>query len=350
MTGPPTAAGRNLAASPSRFERFKTKHRKSFIVDIDGALMQRHAQLSRGARALYSTLRALADGKTGKLAVNDRPLDWHYICRQAEISRCTWLKRFKELVVAGLAGSERRRVLRVIKGRKRVVLGRACYFVRRQAIAPEITENQPNLLKSTFSTVEEVDPQINQNHQQGCVARSVSSGCRRRSGSRSEEQNHNHHRSRSSKPDDDFVRPREAPKTNPEMLQSDAAIAQRYDDRVDGFRKTVLRNFEARHPVDVLNECLDIIEGRAFERAISIGSVQYLTVALENLLANEKEFNEIFDRCHARRLRREKFMPDFDMAAYSDVPDPELTRKLRDAIAKKNLPSRCVSEASGDDA
>ena len=172
MTGHP-AAVKNPAAPPSRFSRFKAKHRKSFVVDMDGALMRRHAQLTCGARSLYSTLRALADAKTGRLAVNGRPLDWKFICREAEISRCTWLKRFKELVTAELAGSERPRVLRVIKGRKRVVLGRACYFVRRQAIAPEIAENQPNLLKSTSSTVEEVDPQISSNHQSGGVRSGV---------------------------------------------------------------------------------------------------------------------------------------------------------------------------------
>jgi hypothetical protein len=147
-------------AQRSRFEKFKTKHRNSFIVDIDGALMRRHAQLTRGARSLYSTMRVLADGRTGKLVVNDRALDWRFICREAEISRCTWLKRFRELISAGFAGSERPRVLRVINGRKRIVLGRACYFVYRQAIAHEIAENRPFLLKSTLSTVEEVDPQV----------------------------------------------------------------------------------------------------------------------------------------------------------------------------------------------
>jgi len=132
-------------------------------VDMDGDLMRRHASLTRGARQLYGTMRALADGKSGRLEVHGHLLDWEYVCREAEISRCTWLKRFRELVAAGLAGCDRPRVVRVIGGRRRVVLGRACYFVCR---APQIAENQPILLKSTFSTVEEVDRQVFQTHQE----------------------------------------------------------------------------------------------------------------------------------------------------------------------------------------
>jgi len=83
MTG--MAQKNSATASRSRFERFKNRHRKSFIVDIDGALMRRHELLSKGARRLYGTMRALGDGKTGKLIVNGHPLDWRYICREAEI-------------------------------------------------------------------------------------------------------------------------------------------------------------------------------------------------------------------------------------------------------------------------
>jgi hypothetical protein len=110
-------------------------------------------------------------------------------------------------------------------------------------------------------------------------------------------------------------------------------MGDRYDERISRFRSTVLQKFQGRHPADLLADCLDVIEARA--GGTSIGSAKYLEVSLENLLTNEKDFNEIFDQWHARRLRREKWMPSFDPAAYSDEPDPELTRKVLEAIGKK---------------
>lgn len=88
-------------------------------------MLQKHADLSKAARNLYVTMGALANGKTGELAIKGSPLDWQYICRRAEIGRYTWLKALKELIAAGYVSCERKRVFVYRNGRKRVVLGRA---------------------------------------------------------------------------------------------------------------------------------------------------------------------------------------------------------------------------------
>jgi hypothetical protein len=140
------------------------KSKRPFIVDIEASLLKRNARLSKAARSLYGTMCGLADGKTKELAINGHPLDWSYIAREAEIGRCSWLKYLRELTIAGLVRTERERVTRIVDGRKRVVFGRAHYFVPRQAISEENIKKQPILLRSISSTVQEVDPQDFQKH------------------------------------------------------------------------------------------------------------------------------------------------------------------------------------------
>jgi hypothetical protein len=130
---------------------------KPFICDVPAKMLKRSTQLSRDARSLYGTMRALANGKTGELAIRGNPLDWRFICKQAEIGRQTWLKARRELIAAGYMTVERERVYNYTGGSKRTVLGRARYFVHRQ---PKTIKTPLFLLESDSCTVQQSDPQI----------------------------------------------------------------------------------------------------------------------------------------------------------------------------------------------
>jgi hypothetical protein len=83
------------ATSPEPYARL-------FIVDVPASLLKRNANLSKNARRLYLTMRGLANGKTGELAIRGCPLDWRYISRQAEMGRDAWQRGVRELIAAGL--------------------------------------------------------------------------------------------------------------------------------------------------------------------------------------------------------------------------------------------------------
>jgi len=65
----------------------------------------------------------------------------------------------RELVAAGFVTVDRERVLRIVNGRKRVVMGRCHYFVHRSPIDPKASKRPQILLKSLSCTVQEKDPQ-----------------------------------------------------------------------------------------------------------------------------------------------------------------------------------------------
>jgi len=176
---------------------------KLFMVDIPASLLKRNAKLSRDARRLYLTMRGLANGKTGELAIRGCPLDWRYISRQAEMGRDAWQRAVKELIVAGLVVRKRDRVTTYRDDRRRVVLGRARYFVHREARAGQRAKSAKNsriLLVPGFSTVEESGTQISSNTPIG--TRPTSDGLSFQA-SGSERENS---RSSSSAFDDDFSR------------------------------------------------------------------------------------------------------------------------------------------------
>ena len=106
---------------------------------------------------LYLTMRALANGKTGELAIRGNPLDWRFISQRAEIGRDVWYRLLAELLASGYVTRERERVAHYRDGRKRIVLGRAHYFVHKQ---PKTIKNPCILLVSDSSTLEESGAQI----------------------------------------------------------------------------------------------------------------------------------------------------------------------------------------------
>jgi hypothetical protein len=138
--------------------KLATKERsKSFICDIPAHLLKRSTELSRGARNLYATMRALANGKTGELAIRGNPLDWRFIARRAEIGRDLWQRLLRELLASGYVTRERERVEHYRHGRKRIVLGRARYFVHK---LPKTIRKPSILLMPDSSTVGESGTQI----------------------------------------------------------------------------------------------------------------------------------------------------------------------------------------------
>ena len=153
------------------------KNAKPFIVDVPASLLKRSTELSRDARTIYMTMRALANGRTGELAIRGNPLDWRYIARQAEMGRDRWQRAVKELIAAGYVTRERERVRMFVRGRMRVVFGRARYFVTRQAKPAQSakTAKTPRvLLMPDSSTVEESGTQIFSETPRG--ARPISDG------------------------------------------------------------------------------------------------------------------------------------------------------------------------------
>lgn len=143
--------------APPRVKRKASSSRALFIVDAPATMLKRNAELSRNARILYITMRALADGKTGHLKIEGRWLRASVFDRAAEMCRCVRLRAMRELVAYGLVSVERERVERYLGGRRRVVLGPCRYTVHRQAVAPE-TGKKPEILQESIpSTVEEID-------------------------------------------------------------------------------------------------------------------------------------------------------------------------------------------------
>lgn len=150
-------------------------------------MLKRNAELSRTARNLYGTLRALANGKTGQLKIKDRWLKATVFDRAAEMCRCIRLRAMRELIGAGLVTVERESVLRIIEDRRRVVWAGTRYTVHRQSLPIENHQNigvcarpipktvkKPNVLpKSISSTVEEIDPQYLSNPPLGAGSVSV---------------------------------------------------------------------------------------------------------------------------------------------------------------------------------
>jgi hypothetical protein len=287
-----------------------------FVVDLSALLLKRNIGLSKVARVLYSTMRSLADGKTGALKIKDRWLKARAIDAAAEMCRCVRLPAMRELVALGLVTMERERIERVIAGRKRVVLGVCHYFVHRQAVAPANRKTKPFFLKSISSTVEEIDRQDLSQH--------PGSACRRGRGADSGLESVKRDRDHHHRPKADDDRPPTLPTSEKpnriEVLQ----------DRAIDF---LVAQGEDRETVEFAIGMLD-------DRAASLGlapprSEKYYIACFESLKVNDEEWSLVASTVSARKARREQKMPGFDWKNHSDEPDPVLTEAVRVAIEGK---------------
>ena len=137
--------------------------RKPFVVDCPAPMLKKNAQLSKHARTLYMTLRALADGITGELRINGHWLKATVFDRAAEMCRDIRMAAMRELIALGLVTVKRPRVWRVLGGRMRSVLAEAQYTVHREPVLKNLQKpkdsSKVDLQQSISSTVEEIDSQ-----------------------------------------------------------------------------------------------------------------------------------------------------------------------------------------------
>jgi hypothetical protein len=124
--------------------------KKFFVRDIDASLLRRNAELSKNARLLHGTLRAMADARTGELRIGAHWWTPAEISRESEMCERNRKTAMRELVAAGLAHPERERRSITVKDRmsgrlrKRDVLGPAHYYVSQTP--------RPDWLSSTVHT------------------------------------------------------------------------------------------------------------------------------------------------------------------------------------------------------
>jgi hypothetical protein len=263
----------------------RERYVEPFIVDVPATLLKRNTELSKAARVLYSTMRSLADGKTGALKIRNRWLKAKAIDAAAEMCRDVRLRAMRELVALGLASMERERVERVIKGRKRVVFGITRYFVHRQPAARKKTESKPFLLKSISSTVEKIDSQVFSNPPVGAVSEG--------SGvlpvvSENEKGEVSHHHPEPPKPDDDLP-------SRFEKLQNTA--------------RAIL--VERGEDAEFVEAAIQFIDERSAALGRSPGSAAYYLASFQTLQHSSEEMAAIWETVKRRRELREKWMPGF---------------------------------------
>lgn len=302
---------------------------KPFIVDADARLFKGKNKLSLGEQSLYMTMRSLADGQTGELAINGHALDWRFICREAQIGRCTWLKRRRGLIAAGLLYERRDRVTYYDHKarRSRTGLGETHYFIRRQPETPKSIEKPTILLGSTSCTVEEVDPQIIQNHPEP-YPRGVGGVACLLEPERAESSSSPCPAPKTHDDDDDAVRVSSVePEVKPDNLTRLREKAE----------KMISQNYPTADP-ELTGIILDKIMDRVLVQGLglSIGSPNYFFQAFENFL-NSREFLEAEDEHKHRVWLREKHMPGFDPAQFSDQPDEKLTERVRQAVRARGV-------------
>jgi hypothetical protein len=238
-----------------------------FVVDMPARTLKKMPGLSKNARRLYGAMRALANGRTGELAIRSNPLDWRYIARQAEMGRDVWQHSLNELMAVGLASRERETVTIYKSGRRRVVWGACHYFVYRQ---PKTTKKPYILPMPDSSAAEESGTQVFS--ETPTSARLGSAGS-------------------------DFV-----------VSEAEREKSSSPADRLDDFKKITLA--KCKDPDGILSTALDIIIDRARGSGINVTSPRYLETSLKRF-----NFEEGQDREELMQWRRGRGQADSVSAA-----------------------------------
>jgi hypothetical protein len=278
--------------------------KQPFIVDVDVRCTRKNSEikLTRGGRGIYVGLRGLADGKTGALAINGCPLDWQYICRQLEISHCTWRKYRRELLAVGLMWEKRDRVQIIKDGRRRAVLGRVTYYVLRQPDIEETVKKPPFFLGATFSTVEKVAPQIIQRHPEPSFQRV-----------------------RSCPASVSFLELEKSKSSSPAEKADDDAPS-RFEKLQNAARLTLLERGEDLEFVEV---AINFIDERSATLGKSPSSAAYYVTSFQTLKHNSEEMAMLWEVVNRRRELRSKWMPGFTghLSAESEAQRQEFNRR-----------------------
>ena len=349
------------AASP---QAEKTK--KPFIVDVPASMLKRNPnlQLNKAARNLYTTMRALANGKTGELKINGRWVKATVIDKAAEMCRDLRMRAMRDLVALGLVTMERERVKRVIKGRIRVVRSFTKYVVFRSPTTNESAakrkqngntdaKNQPILLQSISSTVVEIDSQFFSETPRG--------GSPDFSGSAFQKEvvEENHNQSSSPRKDDDrpgdfpnVTNRNPSPTPSPFMSGDDEILVRRVQDRL---RKQYPQAFDRdkhiiENPIRLLEAAFDrdkhIIENpffvlEAIEMIDQRGSSHlsapeaYFATGVAKILDCDVDLLAICDILARKFHLREKFMARFEELS----PEQEQARRKFNAMEKTKCKS-----------
>jgi len=275
---------------------------KAFICDIPARLLKRNTELSRGARSLYLTMRSLANGKTGELAIRGNPLDWRYISKQAEIGRNVWQRCLKELMAAGYVTREREIVEHYRDGRKRLVWGRAHYFAHRQ---PKTTKKPMILPMPVSCTVEEKGIQISSEtpYCSAAFAAGVLPG--------SEKPKERKQQSSSPSKDDDGFRVNSLDsEPNPFLADEDQTLVQDVQARLRAqYPRAYDRNKDRVDDPLFIQEAISMIDERG-ETTISVPDA-YFASGIAKILDCELDLLTLSDTLARKEQLRKKFMPGF---------------------------------------
>ena len=306
------------------------KQRRPFVVrDVPADMIQRNADISKGAQNLWLVMRSMADHRTGELRHRQHWFTGEEIDRRAGICDETRKKYMRELVALGLAGMQRVRVDRVLTDhlsgyrRRRTVLGETRYTVVASPLAiggssraKKIIPRKPRLLlRPNFSTVEEIGSQVlSETHQRG--ASRVHSQVH----SPPDPRDQNHHPA-------------------PSDLKTDEDSSFEVADRISNLQDRSARLLVSKgHDREFVEMALARIDERSADARTVPGSPAYYVQAFQTLLESERECAELTDELLRRRHLRTKHMGVTDFADLQLSSEQEENRKQFNAalIAKRN--------------
>jgi hypothetical protein len=305
--------------------------KKPFVCDVDAAWLKKNPNVTKNARNLYGTMKALADARTGELCIRGNPLSWQFIRKQAEICKNVWQRSIKELIAIGSVSCKRERVPIYRDGRKREVLGRATYSVHRQ---PKTAKNSRILQKPLSSTVQERGTQDFQRHPKA--------GAQGSSGPGSDGKKE--YREQSSSPtaaaDDDagvsVSNPAAKTSPNPFLTDKDEKLVREVQARIRAqYPETYDRNKDRVDDVLFVFEAIEMIDSRG-QSAISVPDA-YFASGLVKILDCDMDVLAISDILARKKLLRGKYMSRFEPNL---TPEQEQAmRQFKDMIATKGKPS-----------
>ena len=314
--------------------RIALKNRgKPFICDVPANMLKRSKEFSKGARMLYGTMRGLANGKTGELAIRNNPLNWKFIASEAEIGRDLWQRFLRELRASGYVTCVRERVEHYRGGRKRNVLGRARYFVHKQ---PKINEKQRLLLMPDSPTVEKSGRQFSSEtpHRSEKGASPLNGERIRTRGTRTQ--------SSSSSPeiaDDDSHGNAMESKANPFLSEEDQALLCRIRKRLRERHEPLYRQFrEHIEDDDFLMAGIELIDVRGKE--LILNPLTYFTMSFVEIFNTARpgegiddDFSVLVAEARRRHERREKYIGQLrPLSAESEERRQQFNRSMEGKV------------------
>jgi|HubBroStandDraft_6_1064221.scaffolds.fasta_scaffold157765_2 hypothetical protein len=285
---------------------------KPFICDVPAKMLKRSKDLSKGARMLHGTMRGLANGRTGELAIRGNPLDWKFIAREAEIGRDQWQRLLRELLASGYVTRERERAEHYKSGRKRIVLGRARYFVHKQ---PKRAKKPSILLMPDSPTVEESGTQVFSETPYR-AERSASPVCELKT---VEKKNHQSSSGSPATPDDDDDSRACSLESNPFLPDETKILMDRIRRRLRERWPQLFEPYKKQlQDDDFLSSAIQMIGERGEEQIVN--PIAYFTTALIEILLTadgpdpetfDDDFGWLVQKAENKRDLREWFMPGF---------------------------------------